>query len=70
MIFRVIRWTDPTSSAVKLRVLRWCAGQWEKFEGGEFELGQSDKANEFAMKLSLSKRDPVAIAMFEDGKLA
>lgn len=68
MRVKIIRWTDPTSSNVTLRVQRWCAGQWELVDGGEFGLHQSDQANEFAMKLSMSKREPVEMAMFEDGE--
>ena len=67
MRVRVIRWTDPTSSAVKLRVMRWCAGQWEHVPP-DFELSQPDQANEFAMKLSMTKREPVETAAFEDGE--
>ncbi len=68
MRVRVIRWTDPTSSLVNLRVMRWSAGQWERVEGGDFALNQFEAANEFAMKLSLTKRVPVEMAVFEDGE--
>lgn len=67
MRVRVIRWTDPTSSLVSLRVQRWCAGQWEYLYDGEFGLNQSEQANEFAMKLSLTQRVPVEMTVFEDG---
>ena len=66
MRVRVIRWTDPTSSVVNLRVDRWCAGQWDPVM--TFELNESEQANEFAMKLSLTKRDPVEMVVFEDGQ--
>jgi hypothetical protein len=69
MRVKIIRWTDPTSSLVNLRVLRWCDGQWEPVgPPGEFPLNESERANEFAMKLSLTKRVPVELAMFEDGE--
>lgn len=66
MRVKIIRWTDPTSSQVDLRVQRWCSGQWETV--GTFDLHQSAEADEFALKLSLSKRVPIEVAMFEDGK--
>ena len=66
MRVKVIRWTDPTSSQATLRVLRWCDSQWEPVR--DFALNESVQANEFAMKLSLSKRDPVEMAVFEDGE--
>ncbi len=68
MRVRVIRWTDPTSSQATLRVMRWCAGQWERVVGGDFGLNESEAANEFAMKLSMTKREPVEMAVFEDGE--
>lgn len=66
MRVRIIRWTDPTSSAARLRVDRWCDGQWERVQ--DFGLYESNEANEFAMKLSLTKRVPVELAVFEDGE--
>jgi len=66
MRVRIIRWTDPTSSLVNLRVQRWCAGQWERVL--DFPLNESEQANEFAMRLSFTKRVPVETATFEDGK--
>lgn len=33
-----------------------------------FELNQSAQASDFAMKLSMSKRVPVEMAVFEDGE--
>lgn len=66
MRVRVIRWTDPTSSQVDLRVQRWSAGQWEHVMN--FELGQEEQANEFAMKLSMSKRVPAELAAYLDGE--
>jgi hypothetical protein len=65
MRVRVVRWTDPTSSLVNLRVQRWCAGQWERVM--DFPLNESENANEFAVKLSLTKRFPVEVSVFEDG---
>jgi hypothetical protein len=66
MRVKIIRWTDPTSSHVTLRVQRWCDGQWEKVI--DFPLHESEQANEFAMKLSMTKRVPVEMAVFEDGR--
>jgi hypothetical protein len=66
MRVKIIRWTDPTSSQATLRVLRWCDGQWEPVR--DFGLHESEQANEFAMKLSLTKRVPVEMAVFEDGE--
>lgn len=66
MRVRVIRWTDPLSSHVHLVVQRWCAGQWEPV-GVNFELNQSEAAHDFTLKLSLTKRFPVEMAVFEDG---
>lgn len=66
MRVRVIRWTDPTSSLTNLQVQRWCAGLWENVM--YFALHESEAANEFAMKLSLTKRVPVEMAVFEDGE--
>jgi hypothetical protein len=66
MRVKIIRWTDPTSSSVNLRVLRWCDAQWEPVK--DFGLHESEQANEFAMKLSMSKRVPVELAVFEDGE--
>ncbi len=66
MRVRVIRCTHPLSSAANLRVERWCVGQWEPVIN--FELNQSEPANEFALKLSLTKRVPVEMAVFEDGE--
>lgn len=63
---RVIRWTDPTSSDTKLVVQRWCSGQWEFVK--PFALNESEQANEFAMRLSMTKREPVQVATFEDGE--
>lgn len=69
MRVRIIRWTDPTSSQVNLAVQRWCAGQWELVgPAGTFALHESEQAHEFAMKLSLTKRFPVEMAVFEDGE--
>lgn len=65
MRVRVMRWTDPTSSAARLRVDRWCDGQWEPVK--DFGLYESNEANEFAMKLSMTKREPAELAVFEDG---
>lgn len=67
MRVKIIRWTDPTSSMVTLRVQRWSSGQWETV-GDDWPLSQSEQANEFAMKLSMSKRDPIEMAVFEDGR--
>lgn len=66
MRVKIIRWTDPTSSLVNLRVLRWCDAQWEPVK--DFPLNESEQANEFAMKLSMTKRIPVEMAVFEDGE--
>jgi hypothetical protein len=66
MRVRIIRWTDPTSSAARLGVDRWCEGQWEPVK--DFGLYESNEANEFAMKLSMTKRVPVEMAVFEDGE--
>lgn len=66
MRVRIIRWTDPTSSSVSLRVQRWASGQWDPVQ--DFPLNESEQANEFAMKLSMTKRDPVELARFEDGQ--
>lgn len=66
MRVRVIRWTDPTSSTTQLMVQRWCAGQWEPVL--KFELHEFDQAHEFAMKLSMTKRFPVELAVFHDGE--
>lgn len=69
MRVRVIRWTDPTSSRVNLAVQRWCAGQWEPVgPAGNFALHESEQAHEFALKLSMTKRVPVEMAVFEDGE--
>lgn len=66
MRVKIIRWTDPTSSQATLRVQRWCDGQWEPVR--DFGLHESEQANEFSMKLSLTKRVPVEMAVFEDGE--
>lgn len=66
MRVKIIRWTDPTSSEATLRVQRWCDGQWEPVR--DFGLHESEQAHEFAMKLSLTKRIPVEMAVFEDGE--
>lgn len=66
MRVRIIREPDATSSLVRLVVQRWNVGQWENVMN--FELGESEQAHEFAMKLSMSKRVPNEIAQFEDGK--
>lgn len=66
MRVKIIRWTDPTSSQATLRVQRWCDGQWEPVR--DFGLHESEQAHEFAMKLSLTKRIPVEMAVFEDGE--
>ena len=69
MRVRVIRWTDPTSSQANLAVQRWCAGQWESVgPEGNFPLCESEQANEFAMKLSMSKRIPTELTMYNDGE--
>ena len=66
MRVRVIRWPDPLSSGIKLRVQRWCVSQWE--EVLDFSLSELPQAYEFAMKLSLTPRITVEIATFEDGR--
>lgn len=66
MRVRIIRWTDPTSSAARLRVDRWCDGQWEPVKN--FGLYEANEADEFAMKLSMTKRTPVELAAYEDGE--
>jgi hypothetical protein len=66
MRVRVIRWTDPTSSYALLAVQRWCDGQWEVVRN--FPLNESEQAHAFAMSLSLTKRIPVEMAVFEDGQ--
>lgn len=66
MRVKILRWTDPTSSQVLLRVCRWCDGQWEKVL--DFSLTEAEQANEFASKLSLSKRIPTEMATYEDGE--
>lgn len=66
MRVRVIRWTDPTSSVVQLAVQRWCVGQWEPVR--DFPLNESTQAGDFAMRLSMSKRVPVEMVVFEDGE--
>jgi len=66
MRVRVVRLPDPTSSEVKLVVQRWCAGQWEFVQ--PFALSESEQANEFAMKLSMTKREPAEMATFVDGE--
>jgi len=66
MRVRIIRWTDPTSSAARLRVDRWCDGQWEPVK--DFGLYEANEADEFAMKLSMTKREPTELAVFEDGE--
>lgn len=66
MRVRILRRPDPTSSTVLLEVQRWCASQWEHVMN--FEFSASEQANEFAMKLSMSKREPVEMAAFEDGQ--
>lgn len=66
MRVRVMRDPDPTSSQVRLAVQRWSSGQWEHVMN--FELQESQQAHEFALKLSLTKRFPVEMAVFEDGK--
>lgn len=66
MKVRVIRDPDPTSSQVRLAVQRWSSGQWEHVMN--FQLHEFDQAHEFAMKLSLTKRFPIEMAVFEDGE--
>lgn len=66
MRVRIIRWPDPVSSQALLSVERWCAGHWEPVR--KFQLGESDIASEFALKLSMSKRNPVETIVFEDGE--
>jgi hypothetical protein len=66
MRVRVVRRPDPGSSFANLAVQRWCDGQWEHVIN--FGLHESDEAHKFAMKLSLSKRIPVEMAVFEDGE--
>jgi len=66
MRVRVIRWTDTATSFTDLRVQRWCVGQWEPVLN--FRLDESEQANEFAFRLSLSKRFPVEVVVFEDGE--
>jgi hypothetical protein len=66
MRVRVIRWTDPATSAERLRVDRWCDGQWQPAK--DFGLYESNEANEFAIKLSMTKREPSELAVFEDGE--
>jgi hypothetical protein len=63
---RVIRWSDPLSSGIKLRVQRWCVSQWEDVL--DFSLAELSQAYEFAMRLSLSPRISVEISTFEDGR--
>lgn len=66
MRVRVIRWPDPVSSVVNLRVERWCSGQWEPLVS--YGLHESERANEVALQLSLTKRVPIEVAVFEDGE--
>lgn len=66
MRVRIVRNPDALSSAVNLDVQRWSDGQWKHVI--YFELSESAQANEFAMKLSLTKRIPVEMAVFEDGE--
>lgn len=66
MRVRVIRAPDPTSSDLRIAVQRWSSGQWEHVT--YFGMNQSEEAGEFAMKLSMTKRVPVELAVFEDGK--
>lgn len=66
MRVRVVRAPFALSSMTTLAVQRWCDGQWELVMN--FELHESEQANEFAMKLSLTKRVPLEIALYEDGK--
>lgn len=66
MRVRVIRWTDPLSSLANLAVQRWYDGKWEHVIN--FALHESEQANEFAMKLSLTKRIPVEMAVYQDGE--
>lgn len=66
MRVRVVRTPAALSSTVVLDVQRWCGGQWEHVMN--FELHESEQATEFAMKLSMSKRFPVELAVFEDGQ--
>ena len=66
MRVRVIRDPDPTSSGLRITVQRWNSGQWEHVT--YFGMNQSEEANEFAMKLSMTKRDPVELAVFQDGQ--
>jgi hypothetical protein len=65
MRVKIIRCPDPTSSSVTLVVQRWCDGQWEYVK--DFPLSESDQAHAFAMGLSLTKRIPVEVAVFDDG---
>lgn len=62
----MIRWDDATSSKSNLRVERWYEVQWEPVM--TFELEERRQAHEFALKLSMTKRVPVQLAVFEDGK--
>lgn len=66
MRVRVVQVPDALSSQVKLDVQRWCGGQWEHVMN--FELHEFDQAHEFAMKLSMTKRVPTEMAVFEDGE--
>lgn len=68
MRVRVMRDPDPTSSQARLTVQRWFGGQWDLVRS--FELHEFDQAHEFAMKLSMSKRDPTELAAFDDGEKA
>lgn len=66
MRVRVVQTPDALSSQVKLDVQRWSSGQWEHVMN--FELHESEKANEFAMKLSMTKRVTTELAVFLDGQ--
>lgn len=66
MRVRVIRAPDPTSSDLRIAVQRWSSGQWEHVT--YLGMNQSEEAGEFAMKLSMTKRVPVEMAVFEDGE--
>lgn len=66
MRVRVMHRPDPTSSQAVLEVQRWCSGQWEHVIN--FQLHASEQANEFAMKLSMTKRIPTELAVYLDGE--
>lgn len=66
MRVRVVQTPAALSSTIVLAVQRWSSGQWEHVMN--FALHESEQASEFAMKLSLTKREPTEVAVFEDGE--